>query len=502
MEFFLTFCFGIITGTCALYLLQKVRLATVRELSKEIFHQAEKKAHSLKEQAEASVKIIEQKNQISSIKFDNERRQKEEKLERKIEESVQKLIEQEKKEKQLRQKDELLQQAIQEAKNVYKQAEQQLSQIAGFSKEEAKNELLAKERSAIERECQEIYLKKTKAFDETLEEESRHKIIACIERIAEKQTPVSPLLYVDLKNEELKSRIIGREGRNIKAFEQFSGVTLLIDDSPDVISISSFDPSRRHIAKRALAILIEDGRIHPSRIEEVLQRCEENFEAELLKLAQEKAESARVFNLHPEILRLLGKLHLRSSHGQNVLDHSVEVSHLMGMMCAELKLNEPRARRIGLLHDIGKAIPAESGLSHAICGMQFARKYGEKEDVANGIGCHHQEIEALSLEGALCKAADSLSARRMGARSEQIEKYVNRLQSLEDLALEFSGVERAYALQAGRELRVFVKPESIDDVKALELAQRLAKKIETTQTYSGKIQVTIIREKKIVEFAS
>ncbi|MDB6081991.1 MAG: 2,3-cyclic-nucleotide 2-phosphodiesterase [Chlamydiia bacterium] len=475
---------GACIGAGLFALSQKLRLTSFELMAKNLLDKAQTKAKELERVAEVNAHETEQKVALHKQKVEQELHHLEEKLERKQQEI-------DKREKQLKAKEESF-----EKRHDIK--EKELQRIAQLSQEDARQEIY----QALEKESNLLFLNKLQEIEAKVDHEAKRLIHTALSRLTDKQTIEGNITTVSIEAEEIKAKLIGREGRNIRTFEQATGVTLMIDDTPGVLVLSSFDPVRRHIAKHALQELITDSRIHPARIEEVVKKIEHSFENELIKIGETAAHRADVHGLHPEILRLLGRLHFRSSLGQNVLDHSVEVSHLMGIIAAELTLNESKARRIGLLHDIGKAIPAERGLSHAIAGQLFALKYGEKEEVANGIGCHHDEIAPTSMEAALCKPCDSISATRPGARTDNIEKHMRRLENLERIAKELPEVEAAYALQAGRELRVFVRPESVNDNEAAGLARLLAKKIEESHAYSGKIQVTVIREKKIIDFAS
>jgi ribonuclease Y len=299
----------------------------------------------------------------------------------------------------------------------------------------------------------------------------------------------------------MKGRIIGREGRNIRALERETGINFIIDDTPGAVVLSGFDPVRKHIAKMALTELVQDGRIHPTRIEEVVEKATLNVHKQIKQYGEDAALRAGAMNLHPELINLLGKLKFRYSYGQNVLDHSLEVSHLMGLMAAEMGLDIRLAKRIGLLHDVGKAVTHEIEGSHAIIGHDLALKYGESKEAANGIGCHHHEMPPLTIEADLCSAADAISASREGARIEAVEEYIKRLKKLEDMAAEYPGVDRAYAMQAGREIRIVVLPNEIDDAGVINLARELTKRIEQELSYPGKIKVTVIREMRVVEYA-
>ncbi|MGC8843599.1 MAG: ribonuclease Y, partial [bacterium] len=304
---------------------------------------------------------------------------------------------------------------------------------------------------------------------------------------------------VILPSDDVKGKIIGREGRNIRAFESLTGVDLLIDDTPEVVVISSFDPVRREIARIALEKLIIDGRIHPAKIEEMVAKARREVEDEIIRAGEEAMEKAKVMGLHPEMIRLLGRLKYRTSYGQNVLAHSLEVAFIAGQMAEELGVNANIARRAGLLHDIGKALDEEG--SHTQLGARVAKRYGERDEVINAILSHHGEEEPKYIESVLVQAADALSAARPGARREMLEAYLRRLEQLEKIVSSFPGVERSYAIQAGREVRVIVKPEEVDDAQAAVLARNIAKRIEEEMEYPGQIKVVVIRETRAIEYA-
>jgi ribonucrease Y len=497
----LLFLVGLATG----YLLHKfvlsMRLESVKSLSEKMLQTAEKDALHMKEKAKTAAVDIEKIASEKTVKIQNDLKQKEQELKLKTREVSSTLLDLEKKEKELRKKSENQKIAEESCNQLLVSHKLERERIANLSQEKAKEELFALATSQIEGELKKVYAKKFQEVEESVEREARRLIVTSICRISQSQVPDSSTTLISLPNDEIKSKIIGRDGKNIRAFEEITGVTLIIDDTPLVIFLSCFDPLRRHIAKLTLSELLADGKINPMTIEKAFQRNEQGIEQNLINLGKDAEEKAQLSNLHFEILKLLGKLHFRTSLGQNVLSHSIEVSHIMGMLAAELKLNSTKAKRIGLLHDIGKACPQEAGLSHALIGKRIALQYGESEDIANGIGCHHDEIAPTSFEAGLCKAADTISAIRPGARSDNIEKHVKKLTLLEEIAKEFTGVENAYAIQAGREIRVFVKPEVIDDVQAIDLARQIAKKIEASSASHGKVQVTIVREKKVTDFA-
>ena len=346
------------------------------------------------------------------------------------------------------------------------------------------------------------YIKKmTRQTEEDAERLASRILATAINRLAVPCVSESTVNTVALPSDELKGRIIGKEGRNIRALERATGVSFLIDDTPGAVVLSAFDPIKLHIAKHALIDLLKDGRIHPTRIEEAVDKASASIDRKIKEAGENAALRTGQINLHPEIILLLGKLNFRFSYGQNVLEHSIEVSHLMGMIASELHLDVQLAKRIGLLHDMGKAVSHEISGTHALIGRDLALKYGENEAVANGIGCHHREIDPITTEGSFCGAADAISASRPGARTEAIEDYIKRVKRLEELAYEFPGIEKAYALQAGKELCVVVVPEIIDDSGLIHLARDLTKRIEKEFHYSGKIKVSVIREKRAVEYA-
>lgn len=373
-----------------------------------------------------------------------------------------------------------------------------LEGVASLTKDEAKAELM----QIAEHESTRKIAAAMKEAEKSCETQATKLIATAINRLALPTVSEGTVVTVALPSQEIKRRVIGREGRNIRALEHTTGVSFMIDDTPNAVVISGFDPVRKEVARRALKELIQDGRIHPTRIEEVVERTKENVSAHIITYGQEAAEKAGVLGLAPELHELLGQLNFRFSFGQNVLTHSIEVSHLMGLMAAELGLNEALARRIGLLHDMGKAAPPELGSSHALVGRDLALRYGESEAVANGIGCHHEEILPATIEGSLTSAADTLSGARPGARIEALDHYLKRAQKLEEISQKFPGVESAYALQAGREVRVIVEPKRFDEAATLVLARTIAKKIEKELSYPGKIKVTVIRETRSVEYAT
>ncbi len=342
-------------------------------------------------------------------------------------------------------------------------------------------------------------------YEEMIKDQSdvlaREIISTAIQRCAADHTAETTVSVVALPNDEMKGRIIGREGRNIRSIEQITGVELIIDDTPEAITVSSFDPVRREIARLTLERLIQDGRIHPTRIEEMYEKSKREVEATIKAEGEKAVIAANCGNIHPELVKLLGKLKYRTSYGQSVLKHSLEVSYIAGLMAAELGADEKLARRAGLLHDIGKALDHEMEGSHIALGVEYARRYKENEQVVHAIQAHHGDVECKTVVAALVQAADAVSAARPGARRENVENYIKRLQQLEEISMSFNGVEKAYAIQAGREIRVMVKPEVIDDKTMPLVAREIVKKIEDEMEYPGQIKVNIIRESRTYDIA-
>ena len=428
-------------------------------------------------------------------------KQREDKLESRMSLVEKKLSDLEKREAAIHERKEQIEEEKKNLSETYSKLVQELERISGLSSSEAKDLLIAKVQNEIKTETANLIRRSKKEAEENAEREAQKIIATAINRLALTSVSEATVNTVSIPNEEMKGRIIGREGRNIRTLERATGVNVIIDDTPGAVVLSSFDPTRMQIAKNALIDLINDGRIHPTRIEEAVEKAKESIQRQIKSYGEDAALRVGAMNLHPELIALLGKLKFRYSFGQNVLDHSLEVSHLMGLMAGELGLDIRLAKRIGLLHDVGKAVSHEIEGTHALIGHDLALKYGENKEVANGIGCHHFEIDPLTIEGSLCSAADAISASRPGARTESVEEYVKRLKNLEDLAYGFPGVDKAYAMQAGREVRIVVLPDMIDDDGIVNLARDLTKRIEEELSYPGKIKVTVIREKRIVEYA-
>ena len=376
-----------------------------------------------------------------------------------------------------------------------------LEQIAGLTTEQAKQELLRSLENEARMDAANLVRKIEEENTEKAKERARRVISMAIQRIASEHVVESTVSVVDLPSDEMKGRIIGREGRNIRAFEQATGVDLIVDDTPEAVILSCFEPVRREIARRALESLIQDGRIHPGRIEELVGKVKAEMDEKLLADGEAAALEVGIPDIHPELHKLIGRLQFRSSYGQNALKHSMEVAWLSNHMAAELGANAEVAKRAGLVHDIGEAVDREMDGTHLELGREMLRKYGESDEVIHAMECHHGDYDPHSVEAVLVTAADALSAARPGARREILENYIKRLEKLEGMATDFEGVEKAYAIQAGRELRIIVESEKIGDDKAVWLARDVAKKVEAELTYPGQIKVTVIRETRAVEYA-
>lgn len=380
-------------------------------------------------------------------------------------------------------------------------AKAELERVAALTADQARAELVAAIENQAKREAA-VSVRDIEATARTEADKRARKIVTlAIQRVAVEQTSESVVSVMHLPGEEMKGRIIGREGRNIRAFESVTGVNLIIDDTPEAVLLSCFDPVRREIGRLTLERLVADGRIHPQRIEEAYERGKAEIEQICQRAGEDAMTGLGITDMHPEMISLLGRLRYRTSYGQNVLGHLIESAHIAGMMASELGLNPVLLRRCAVLHDIGKALTHEVEGSHALIGAEIARKYGESEDVVHAIEAHHNEVEVRTVEAVLTQAADSISGGRPGARRESLEMYVRRLERLEQIAAEKEGVEKVFAMQAGREIRVMVKPEQVDDIQAQVIARDIAKQVEEELTYPGQIRVTVVRESRATEFA-
>jgi ribonucrease Y len=485
---------------------------SLEALGKKILDDARKEAETIKKESK-----LQAKDQLLQMKMDfdketHERRQELNQLERRLiqrEEHLEKkgaLLDERdteiiKKHKQISQQQEELKGQEQQYHQLLLEQSHRLEQLAGMSATEAKEFLLR----SMEREIRADAARLVKRIETEAKEHANRKakeiVSLAIKRYASDYVAEQTVSVVPLPNEEMKGRIIGREGRNIRALEAATGVDIIIDDTPEAVILSAFNPVRREVARRSLERLISDGRIHPGRIEEIVEKVNQELEVNIRESGEEAAFDAGVHGLHPEIVKLLGKLKFRTSYAQNVLQHSVEVCYLCGIMAAELGLNVKHAKRAGLLHDIGKAVDQESEGVHALIGADLAKRHGESPKVVHAIASHHEDIPPESILAVLVQAADTLSGARPGARREMLETYVKRLEDLEKVALSFGGISKSYAIQAGREIRLIVESEKVGDEEAALLSREVAKKIEQDLTYPGQIKVTVIRETRAVEYA-
>ncbi|RLB11878.1 MAG: ribonuclease Y [Deltaproteobacteria bacterium] len=508
----LAFVLGIPVGFFIRRKFVESKLEKVEEYSKKIISQAQKEADNIKKEAELKAKDLLYQ---MKMEFEKEAKEKKEQLllqEKRLihkEENIDKKIEQiERREEKIAEKEKEIDQIIKKLEEEKKQIEElkneqkrQLETIAGMSKEEAK-ELLIKEMEEEARNEAAKLVRKIET-DAKIEADKKAKEILAlaIKKYAGESVAEQTVSVVHLPNEEMKGRIIGREGRNIRAIEAATGVDVIIDDTPEAVILSGFNPIRREVAKIALERLIYDGRIHPARIEEVVAKVTEEVEEAIKEAGERAAFDVGVHGIHPELIRLLGRLKYRSSYAQNVLQHSIEVSFICGIMASELGMDVKQAKRAGLLHDIGKAVDHEIEGPHALIGADLAKKYGESEEVVHAIAAHHEDVPPQSILAILVQAADTISGARPGARKEMLETYIKRLKNLEEIAMSFKGVAKAYAIQAGRELRVIVEGEMVSDDEAYMICKEIAKKIEKELTYPGQIKVTVIRETRAIEYA-
>ena len=405
------------------------------------------------------------------------------------------------KEKELEKKFTENEQKREELEELYKKELEELQRISGLSQEQAKQQLLSDLNKEITHEKAMMIRDLESKAKEDAVKNARDIISFAIQKCAADHTSETTVSVVSLPNDEMKGRIIGREGRNIKTLETLTGIDLIIDDTPEAVIISGFDPLRREVARIAIEKLIEDGRIHPAKIEEMVEKAKEEVAAIIKEEGERAALETGVNNLHPDIIKLIGKLKYRTSFGQNVLNHSIEVSNLARIMAEELGINSKIARRAGLLHDLGKALDHDMEGTHVELGVEILKKYKENDSVINAVEAHHGDVEPLTLEAVLVQAADAISASRPGARRETLESYIKRLEKLEEIADSFDGVEKSFAIQAGREVRLIVKPEKVSDSDMVVMAREVAKKVENEMEYPGQIKVNVIRESRVIDYA-
>ena len=493
---------------CGIFYRKRVaekEIGSAEEQAKKIVEDASREAEAKKKEAlleakeeilraknEADREIKERRNEVSRL----ERRitQKEETLDRKTEAL-------ERKDEQLNKKLQENDQLREEIKGVLAEHTATLERLSGITAEEAKDELISRMESEVKHELAQRLDELESQFKEEADDRARNILSLAIQRCAADHVAETTISVVPLPNDEMKGRIIGREGRNIRTFETLTGMELIIDDTPEAITISGFDPVRREVARIALEKLISDGRIHPSRIEEMVEKARREVDAVIKQAGERATFEVGIHGLNHELVKLLGRLKFRTSYGQNILKHSTEVAYLSGIIANELGVDANLARRAGLLHDIGKAMTQEVDGSHVEIGVDIARKYRENKDVIHAIEAHHNDVEPRSIVAVIVQAADAISAARPGARREDLENYIKRLQKLEEISCSFEGVEKAFAIQAGREIRIMVKPETVTDEGMKLIARDIAHKIESELEYPGQIKINLIRESRAVDYA-
>jgi len=506
------FVSGLLAGYFIRFIIGKSRYSTIEKESLLIMEKARAQAANILKDAQIAAKneVIKARDEFElSMKsrrtelnqLEERIRQKEANLERKVAmlEKKEKILEE--KTAMLEQESLRVKQKLEEADAIIQEEKASLQKIARMTQEEAKQLLLDRIEKELQSEMSSIIRRRQEEIKETSEREAKRIIAMSVQRYAASHASEITTSTVTLPGDEVKGRIIGRDGRNIRALEAATGVNILIDDTPEVVVISGFDPIRREIAKMAIETLVADGRIHPGRIEEVVAKSQEELTEIMRRAGEEAMYAAGVQSAAPEIINMLGRLKFRSSYSQNVLQHSIEVANIMGIMAGELGLDVQLAKRIGLFHDIGKAMDHEVEGGHALIGADFIKKFGEQQIVINAIAAHHEDIQAESIYAVLSSAADAISSSRLGARSESTAMYVKRLEKLEEIANSFDGVKKSYAIQAGREIRVIVEPEKVDDKKMVLLARDISKKIENELQYPGQIKIVAIRETRCIEYA-
>ena len=508
VAFVLIIIAGIIAFRAGISYRKKIAEAEIggaEQEAKKIVSEAAVAAENKKREVLIEAKEEAHKMRIEFDKEMKEQRSEQQRAERRLqqkEESLDKKVEQlESKEEALAVKSRQVDEKLVELDKVHEKQMEELRKISGMSQEEAKAQLLHALESEIKHEAAIMAKDIQDKAKEEADKKAREIVAGAIQRCAADHSAETTVSVVNLPNDDMKGRIIGREGRNIRALETLTGVDLIIDDTPEAVILSGFDPVRREIARMTLEKLITDGRIHPARIEETVERCRKEVEAIIKQEGEHATFETGVHGLHPEVVRLIGRLRYRTSYGQNVLKHSIEVAHLAGIMAGELGEDIAMAKRAGLLHDLGKSIDHEVEGSHATIGADFAKKYKENDIIVHAIAAHHGDVQATSVIDCLVQAADSISAARPGARRENLETYIKRLEKLEEIANSFNGVEKSFAIQAGREVRIMVKPDVINDETTVLMARDIVKKIESEMEYPGQIKVNVIREVRSVDFA-
>jgi len=500
-----TILLGILIGFFLTNFFSKTRLSSSEKACKQIIENGKKEAESIKKEAQLHAKEeayqIIRKSEIECQQKRNKLENINEQLIKKSNNLVQKLELIEKRQKELTDKEQEIDKKLQETNQLYQKQRDELVRISALNIEVAKKELLSKLEKELDHDAGKMIKNIEEQAKEDGEKKARNIISLAIQRYSSEYTVESTISVVSLPNEDMKGRIIGREGRNIRTFERIAGVDLIVDDTPEAVIISGFDPIRREIARIALEKLITDGRIQPARIEEILENSKKIVENSIKEEGEKAVFDTNVRNVSPKLITILGKLKYRTSYGQNVLQHSKEVSYFAGIMADELGLNTSFCKRAGLLHDIGKAADMEIEGPHAVIGADIARKNGESPKIVNAIAAHHEDEKPETVEAILIQAADAISASRPGARREMLETYIKRLKQLEEIANSFEGVEKCYAIQAGREIRIIVNPEEIDDYLSAKLSRDISKKVEKNIDYPGQVKINVIRETRSIEYA-
>jgi ribonuclease Y len=465
-------------------------LAEAETRQKELLLEAKEETLSLRNSLEAELK----ERRTEAARIEQRLAQKEENLDRKIETL-------ERREQSVRDREAQIEHLRSEAEELRQRQATELERVANLTVDEARQQLLAAVEVEIRDEASRRVREIEKEVEATAGQRARKILATAIQRYTSEVTAETTVSVVPIPSDDMKGRIIGREGRNIRAIEAATGVDLIIDDTPDAVTVSAFDPVRREIARQTLSMLVQDGRIHPTRIEEAVNKARRDVEATMQEAAEAAAVEAGVLNLHPEVLKVFGRLRYRTSYGQNVMRHSIETGHIAAMIAREIGADVEIARAGGFLHDLGKAVDHEVEGTHAIIGADIARRFKVRDAIAHCIEAHHEEVEPRSVEAVIVMMADAISGGRPGARRESLEAYIKRLETLESIAKSYKGVEAAFAIQAGREIRVIVKPEIIDDLEAMRIARDVSQKIEETMEYPGQIKVTVVRETRATEYA-
>lgn len=468
-----------------------------KQIKKDKILQAKEKFLELKSEHEQVINERNQKLEAREKKF----KEKEDKLKQRIEENSRNFKELKSKQSNLDKRFDLLERRSKEVEQMHKKQVEQLEVISGLSAEDAKKQLVDALKDEAKAQAIAVIQEQVEEAKLTANKEAKKIVLQTIQRVGVEHSIENSVSVFNIESDDIKGRIIGREGRNIRALEAATGVEIIVDDTPEAIILSCFDPVRREIARLSLHKLVTDGRIHPARIEEVVKKTTKELEDEIAETGKRTAIDLGIHNLHPELVRMVGRMKYRSSYGQNLLQHSREVANLCAIMAGELGLNPKAAKRAGLLHDIGKVPDEESELPHAILGMKLCEKYGEKPDVCNAVGAHHDEVEMNTLISPIIQVCDGISGARPGARRQIVDSYIKRLKELEELALQYPGVSKSYAIQAGRELRVVVDCDKVDDNSATQLSYDISQKIQSEMTYPGQVKVTVIRETREVNYA-